>query len=113
MSARCALHGVELCPLCTILPKHEPRWEPRVSQFNMAIGKDGNPLPYSPDEVKMVATKAMQDGDLVCAMFRLPSGDLAFQIFGPPSLELVDMIEGALSQYKRVLGLHTPGKAAS
>jgi hypothetical protein len=101
----CALHGVELCPLCTIQPKREPVREPRASQFNFAIGKDGNPLPYSADEVKRVAQKAVDDGDLVAALFRLPSGDLSFQVFGPPSLELVEMLEGAVSQYKRGLGL--------
>jgi hypothetical protein len=113
MNSRCALHGVEQCPLCTILPKHEPVREPRASQFNIAIGKDGNPLPYSPDEVKLVAAKALDDGELIAVLMRLPSGDLAAQIFGPPSLELIEMLESFVEQYKRGLGLHFgPAKSA-
>lgn len=107
---RCALHGVEQCPLCTILPKHEPRREPPASQFNMAIGKDGNLLPYSPEEVKQVTKKALDDGELIAVILRLPSGDLATQVFGPPSLELVEILEAVAAQYKRGLGLHTISK---
>jgi hypothetical protein len=92
------------------MPRQPPTREPPASQFNLAVGKDGNPLPYSPEEVKTVATKAMVDGDLVCALFRLPSGDLSFQVFGPPSLELIEMMKGALSQYERVLGFLKPPK---
>lgn len=109
----CALHGVELCPLCTILPKRAPVREPRASQFNIAIGKDGNPLPYSSEEVKQVAFKAVDDGELVAALFRLPSGDLSFQVYGPPSLELVEMLDSVVSQYKRALGLQLPKGRAS
>jgi hypothetical protein len=101
----CALHGVDLCPLCTIQPRRPERREPPASQFNLAIGKDGNPLPYSPEEVKRVTQKAVDDGELMAAVFRLPSGDLAVQIFGPPSYEIVEILENATSQYKRVLGL--------
>jgi hypothetical protein len=101
----CALHGQEQCPLCDPLPKIPFRPEPPASQFNMAIGTDGNPLPYSPEEVKQVALKAVDGGELLAAVFRLSSGDLSVQVFGPPSHELVDALEQAVSQYKRVLRL--------
>ena len=109
----CALHGVEHCPLCDPLPPNHPPPEPRASQFNMAVGTDGNPLPYSPDEVKRMALKAVDDGDILAVLIRLPSGDLAFNVFGPPSWELIDMLEGAVSQFKRALGLSLPKGRAS
>jgi hypothetical protein len=101
----CALHGQEQCPLCHPQPKIPFKPEPPASQFNMAIGKDGNPLPYSPEEVKDITKKAVDDGELLAAVFRLPSGDLAVQIFGPPSYEIVEILQNATAQYKRVLGL--------
>lgn len=108
---KCALHGIDPCPLCLDLapPPGTPRRPPpppaTTSPFNMAFGTDGNPLPYSPEEVTAVCQKALQDGDLIAAILRLPTGDLAVQVFGPPSHELVDMLEAAASQYKRAIGL--------
>jgi len=91
---RCALHGVRNCLLCA-----------PASQFNVAMGADGHPLPISSDEVKAKALQAVDDGDLLCAVFKLPSGDLSFQVFGPPSRELVELLKGAMAQYERAVNL--------
>lgn len=64
-------------------------------------------------EVKRVALKAVDEGDILAVLIRLPSGDLAFNVFGPPSWELIDMLEGAVSQFKRALGLSLPKGRAS
>ncbi len=101
----CALHGVEQCPLCHPQPPKPLLPEPRASQFNMAVGKDGNPLSFNPEEVKRIATDAVNSGHIVAMLARLPSGDLAFQVYGPPSWELIEELENAVSQFKRAVTL--------
>lgn len=101
------MHGVKSCPVCRpALPPHLP--ERPASQFNLAIGADGNPLPISPEEVKQTALKAVDDGDLLAVLIRLPSGDLSFQVFGPPSRELLDTLKGVISSYERTLDFVLP-----
>ncbi len=75
----------------------------------MAVGTDGNPLPFSPEEVKRVALKAVDEGDILAVLIRLPSGDLAFNVFGPPSQEMVEMLDNAVSQFKRVIAFQLAG----
>jgi hypothetical protein len=107
MSKRCILHGVKSCPVCRpALPPHLP--ERPASQFNLAIGADGNPLPYSSEEIKTVALKAVDDGDILAVLIRLPSGDLSFQVYGPPSRDLLDTLKCAISSYERTLDFVLP-----
>src|SRR5882672_2543302 len=75
----------------------------RASRFNMAVDRDGTPLPFSPDEVHQISEKALEDGHVMAAVIRLPTGDLSVQVFGPPSQELVDILEQTAKAYKRVL----------
>lgn len=72
----------------------------------MAVGSDGHPLPYNPTEVTQIMEKALRDGDVVAAILRLPGGNLCCQIFGPPSQELVEILETVTRAYKRVLQGH-------
>jgi len=94
---KCALHGVDTCPMCEAGP---------APAENMAVDADGRPLPFTPHQVREIVNRAVVDGDLVAAILRMPGGDLCVQVFGPPSHELVEMLETTLHAYKRVLQGH-------
>ncbi len=72
----------------------------------MAVDNKGNSLPYTSDEVAVIMAKALRDGDVMAAILRMPSGDLAVQVFGPPSLELLDILETTTRAYRRTLQGH-------
>lgn len=71
----------------------------------MAIGRDGNPLPYSPAEVRAIVLKMIDEGDIMAVIVRVKD-DLAVQVFGPPSAELLDVLETATQAYRRTLQGH-------
>lgn len=103
----CALHGVEDCPLCGTAPTPPaPGRRLSTSEFNMAVGPEGEVLPFSSAEVGEIAEKALRDGDVIAAILRLPSGDVSVQVFGPPTQELVDVLEQTARAYRRVLQGH-------
>ena len=77
-----------------------------MSIYDIAIDSKGQPLPFSPPEVKAIVERAVRDGTLVAALLRMPSGDLAFQVFGPPSLELLETLEQVTSAYRVALRGH-------
>jgi len=93
---KCALHGADPCPMCAV---------PAAAE-NMAVDANGTPLPFTPTQVREIVNRAVLDGDLVAAILRMPGGDLCVQVFGPPSHELVEMLETTLHAYKRVLKGH-------
>jgi hypothetical protein len=104
---RCALHGQEQCPLCGAPPPPpDPRRRPAAPADNMAVDAAGTPLPYSPEEVRQIVEKALREGDVMAAILRLPTGDLCVQVLGPPSQELVEILQTTLDAYKRVLKGH-------
>jgi DNA-directed RNA polymerase subunit RPC12/RpoP len=74
-----------------------------VSRHNMAVDSEGQSLPFTPEEVNRISEQALRDGSIVAAIIRLPSGDMSVQIFGPPSHELVDMLDATARAYRRVL----------
>jgi hypothetical protein len=104
----CALHGVESCPLCTddADPPRRPPRPPRHIKDNMAVDAKGNVLPYSPEEVEQIMQKAIDKGNVMAAILKLPNGDLAVQVFGPPSRALLEILETATAAYKRTLKGH-------
>jgi hypothetical protein len=86
-----------------------PRGTPppvRTSPYNMAIDEKGKALPFTPAEVTEVSRKALEHGDVLAAVIELPSGDLAVQVYGPPSRKLVDVLETTLHAYKTALKGH-------
>lgn len=89
--------------LIPLAPHRPPPPSRRASRFNMAVDGAGNTLPFTPDEVTRISEKALQDGDVMAAIIRLPTGDLSVQVFGPPSQALVDILEQTAKAYKRVL----------
>ncbi len=105
---RCALHGQEQCPLCDPQPRRRRPPPPRLrtAPENMAVDAAGKSLPYTAEEVTRIMEKALRDGDVMAAILRMPTGDLAVQVFGPPSLELLDILETTARAYRRVLQGH-------
>lgn len=98
-----ACGSTNLIPLAAHRPPPPHRG---VSQYNMAVDAEGRPLPYTPEEVNRVSEKALQEGDIIAAVIRLPTGDLSVQVFGPPSPDLVDLLAQTARAYKRVLQGH-------
>jgi hypothetical protein len=72
----------------------------------MAVDRHGNPLPYTSAEVATIMEIALRDGNVMAAILRMPSGDLAVQVFGPPSRELLDILETTTRAYRRTLKGH-------
>lgn len=101
----CVLHGSENCPLCDD-PRPAPPPRGPGHRDNMAIGADGRTLPYTSAEVDQIMMRALRDGDVMAAILRLPNGDLAIQVFGPPSKELLDILETTTKAYRRTLQGH-------
>jgi hypothetical protein len=77
-----------------------------MSIDDFAIDTKGRPLPYSSAEIRAIVRRAVDEGTLVAALLRMPSGDLAFQVFGPPSQELLDTLESVTTAYRRLLEGH-------
>lgn len=72
---------------------------------DMAVDGNGNPLPYSPQEVRAIVLKMIDDGDIQAVIVRV-GDDLAVQVFGPPSRELLDVLETTTRAYRRALQGH-------
>jgi hypothetical protein len=71
-----------------------------MSRDSMAIDSDGRPLPYTSADVDAIVQKALNEGDVLMAVLRMPSGDLAVQVLGPPSQELVEILETVAKSYR-------------
>lgn len=72
----------------------------------VALDNRGRPLPLTTAEVQVAMRQLVEDGDLVAAVLRTPAGDLAVQVFGPPSEELADCLETVASAYRTALQGH-------
>ena len=71
--------------------------------FNIAVDPTGKLLPFLPDQVRQIVLEAIHHGTLLAAVFRLPTGDLGVQVFGPPSEELAALLERAARGYRQSL----------
>ncbi len=76
-----------------------------MSRDDIAIDQDGHPLPYGPDEVQRIVQRALEQGDVLAAVFKT-GGDLAIQVFGPPSQEIADALDIAARAYREALRGH-------
>lgn len=70
---------------------------------DLALDTDGEPLPLSRAEVRARVVSMVDEGDVLAAIFRVASGDIAVQVFGPPSAELLDVLEAATRGYRAAL----------
>lgn len=105
----CALHGQERCLLChSGGDSAEYRPDPRgpAKPDNMAVDDQGHVLPYNPEEVRAIVDQAVDQGELLFAVFQMPTGEYGVSAFVPPSEKLVEILETAARSFKRVLQGH-------
>jgi len=72
---------------------------------DMAVDGDGQALAYSPEAVRAIVLKMVEQGEILAVLVRV-EGQLAVQVFGPPSHELLDALETTCRAYRRVLQGH-------
>lgn len=77
-----------------------------MSDDNVAIDADGRTLPYTSDQVRDVIARMIDEGDLVAVIVRGKTGELAVQVFGPPSRELLALLEQATQAYRVAIRGH-------
>jgi len=77
-----------------------------VARNDMAVDEKGRPLPYSPQEVRSILLRMVDEGELLAVIVRGPNGDLGVQVFGPPSQELLGVLEQATDGYRAALKGH-------
>lgn len=79
----------------------------RSKPEHMAIDEDGKPMAYAPDEVrgKVLEMLKAADAELLAVVIR-QRGDLAVQVFGPPTQELLGVLVTAARAYRRMLKGH-------
>lgn len=73
---------------------------------NIAVDEDGRVLPYESAEVTSKIREMLADGDLLAVVLRGKDGNVAVQVFGPPSRELEQALTTAARAYRRVLRGH-------
>lgn len=73
---------------------------------DIAIDSEGNPLPLAPTEVRAIVTKMIDDGEIMAVVLRAKNGNLGVQVFGPPSRELLEVLETATTALRRALKGH-------
>lgn len=69
---------------------------------NMAVDIEGTPLPYTPTAVRDIVLKMIAEGEIIAVVVRRDD-DLGVQVFGPPSQELLAVLEQATNAYRNVL----------
>lgn len=72
---------------------------------NMAVDAEGRALAHSPEEVRAICVRMIEEGEILAVIARVHD-DLAVQVFGPPSQELLDCLDRATQAYRRVLAGH-------
>lgn len=77
-----------------------------IARDDMAVDGDGNPLPYAPAEVRQIVLKMIDEGTILAVIMHSRTGELGVQVFGPPSRELLDILEQTTRAYRRVLKGH-------
>lgn len=75
------------------------------SRHNFAIDREGRPLPHTSDETRAIVLKMIDEGEIMAVVVRR-GGDLGVQVFGPPTRELLDVLETATTAYRRALQGH-------
>lgn len=75
------------------------------TEDNIAIGADGAPLPYSGEQVRDIVHEALRTGTIRAVLVER-DGALMFQVFGPPSRELLNILQQLTTAYARALKGH-------
>jgi hypothetical protein len=74
---------------------------------NMAIDDQGHVLPYGPEQVRAIVQKALNDptSEILAIVLRVKD-DLMVQVMGPPSRELLNILEMTARSYRNALRDH-------
>jgi len=70
---------------------------------HMAVDEAGRPLALSPDQVKETVRRILDQGEILAAVVRMPDGNIAVQVFGPPSQDILGALETVTTAYRNVL----------
>jgi hypothetical protein len=71
---------------------------------SMAIDERGRPLPMTSDQVNAHIRRMLDDGgDIIACIIVGKNGDIGMQVFGPPSKQLLDILETATASYRTAL----------
>jgi hypothetical protein len=63
----------------------------------------GMPLDLPQETLRDEANRVTREGDLIAAMLQTPNGEMAFQVFGEPSVKLLEALDQARGGYRAVL----------
>lgn len=74
-----------------------------MSKDDIAIDTDGSVAPLSAEDVRKVVDNAIQNGTVLAVVLRDPSGQIAVQVFGPPSEDLLSILETTAAAYRRAM----------
>lgn len=73
---------------------------------SMAVDHAGRPLAHTPAEVRSIAGRMLEDGEILAVILKGRNGDLGVQVYGPPSQELVEILETTAAAYRRAIEGH-------
>jgi hypothetical protein len=83
------------------VPKEDP------ARHDMAVDWEGKSLPMTGAEVRATVLRMIDAGDILAVIVQVPpNGDMAVQVFGPPSRELLDCLRQATKAYETALRGH-------
>lgn len=71
-------------------------------KHSIAIDLDGSILPMTPLQVQKHLEKMMDEGEIMAAVV-VTNGEIGVQVFGPPSEQLLEILQQAAKGYKKAL----------
>jgi hypothetical protein len=74
-----------------------------VKGKHIALDEDGNPLPYTPAQVRDITTKALKAGMPVLVVVRMPNEDIVTHVFSQPSRQIADLLDTIAMTYRKGL----------
>ena len=72
---------------------------------DMAVDLDGHALPYTGAQVRDIVLKMVDEGEIIAVILR-KGDELGVQVFGPPSVELLEILETATRAYRGAVRGH-------
>jgi hypothetical protein len=67
---------------------------------NDVVIQDGKPLAMNPADVRRTVLRMVDEGEILAIIVQVPSGDIAVQVFGPPTLAVVETLEEAARSFR-------------
>jgi hypothetical protein len=77
----------------------------RDERHDMAVDLDGNPIPLAPGDVRKMITKLLDEGEILAYVVRR-GDEVGVQVFGPPSMALVELLEQAVAGLRKATEGH-------